>query len=65
MSNNISGNVPSPASAAELRRMAMQCAAQAELLNADDDECKKLLKMREALLSLAANEDWLDGKSAG
>lgn len=56
---------PPVASAADLRRMAMQCAAQANMPDADETERDRLLKMREALLSLAANEDWLNGKSAG
>ena len=42
----------------------MQCAAQADMADADETERGRLLKMREALLSLAANEDWLNGKSA-
>jgi RecB family exonuclease len=60
-----SNHFPAAASAADLRRMAMQCAAQADMPDADETERDKLLKMREALLSLAANEDWLNGRSAG
>lgn len=54
---------PSATSAADLRRMAMQCAAQAEVTGGDQDERKRLLKMGKALLSLAENEDWLNGKA--
>ncbi|MDT3687384.1 MAG: hypothetical protein RO009_20335 [Pseudorhodoplanes sp.] len=60
-----SNHFPAAASAADLRRMAMQCAAQADMPDADETERGRLLKMREALLSLAANEDWLNGTSAG
>lgn len=48
--------------AAELRRWASQCAAEAEYPHADGDECARLLKMRSALLQLAETQDWLDGR---
>jgi hypothetical protein len=54
---------PSVTSAADLRRMAMQCAAQADAADNEPDERKRLLRMRKALLSLAENEDWLNGKA--
>lgn len=60
-----SGNLSSLVSAADLRRMAMQCAARADMLDAGENERRRLLKIREALLSLAANEDWLNGKAVG
>ncbi len=50
--------------AAELRRLAMQCAAQATEARCDPAERSRLLAMREALLALAENADWLDGKLA-
>jgi hypothetical protein len=54
---------PSVVSAADLRRMAMQCAVQADVSTGDLKERKRLLKMRKALLTLAENEDWLNGKA--
>jgi hypothetical protein len=54
--------LPSAMSAAELRRLAMQCAAQADDEH-DREERKRLLKIRQALLTLAENEDWLNGKA--
>jgi hypothetical protein len=50
-----------PLSAAELRRWALCCASQAENLGTSDESRTRLLKMREAILSLANNQDWLDG----
>jgi hypothetical protein len=49
-------------SAAELRRWALQCAAQADDPRITGDERDRLLAMRTALLQLADMEDWLDGK---
>ena len=50
--------------AADLRRWAMQCSAQATdaLCSAADSE--RLMKMRESLLALADNVDWLAGKAS-
>jgi hypothetical protein len=38
----------------------MQCGARAQASRADERE--RLLKMRQALLDLAENEDWLSGR---
>ena len=51
-------------SAAELRRYAMQCSAQANNPRASGGERERLLKMRTALLDLAEIEDWLQGKAS-
>jgi hypothetical protein len=51
-----------PASAADLRRWAIQCAAQANDPLMSGDNRDRLLKMRQSLLSLADTEDWLRGK---
>ena len=48
--------------AAELRRWAMQCGAQADHPHASGDERERPLKMRASLLAIAADADWLDGK---
>ena len=49
---------------ADLRRWAMQCGARA-LAATCADERERLTRMREALLDLADNEDWLSGMSRG
>jgi hypothetical protein len=48
-------------SSADLRRWAMRCATEAENLGTDEERRDRLLKMREALIVLADNEDWLAG----
>lgn len=48
-------------SALELRTWALQCAQQAERLTRADERAR-LLKMRESLLALAENADWLAGR---
>jgi hypothetical protein len=48
--------------AASLRRLAMECAAKASRQDCSADERDRLEKMREALLALALDADWLDGK---
>lgn len=50
--------------AAELRRWAMRCAARASDDDCADDERARLLTIREALLSLAVDADWLVGRPA-
>jgi hypothetical protein len=55
--------MPDTLNAAELRRWAMRCASQAEGFNCGPHERERLLKMREGLLELADNADWLAGKS--
>lgn len=51
--------------AAELRRLAMKCAAMADADGCAPEERERLLTMRESLLALAVNADWLDGKPTG
>ena len=48
--------------ASDLRRWAMRCGSEAADAASDDDRMR-LLKMRDALIQLAENEDWLNGKS--
>jgi hypothetical protein len=56
--------MPDTLNAAELRRWAMQCGAEAETNGCSAEKRSRLLKMREALLALAESADWLDGKVA-
>jgi len=56
--------MPDTLDAADLRRWAMQCSAEAESDGCSVEERSRLLKMREALLDLAENADWLAGKVA-
>lgn len=49
--------------AAELRRWAMECGAQADRLSCSDEDRDRLLTMRESLLVLANDADWLAGKA--
>jgi len=46
----------------DLRRWAMQCAARAQSA-ASPFERNRLLSMRDSLLHLADNEDWLAGET--
>jgi hypothetical protein len=48
--------------AAEPRRWAMRCMTRADAADCDDEERARLLRMREGLLALADNADWLDGR---
>jgi hypothetical protein len=41
----------------------MQCAARADAAQCTAEERARLLTMRESLLALADNADWLAGKS--
>lgn len=50
-------------SSADLRRWAMECYDQAVNPRASGDERERLLKMRESLLILAEEQDWLNGKT--
>ena len=50
------------ATSADLRHWAMQCYDQASDPRASGDERARLLRMREALLSLADEADWLEGR---
>ena len=54
--------MPDTLNAAELRRWAMECGAKAYIAGCTPDESARLLKMRESLLALAENADWLNGK---
>jgi hypothetical protein len=47
--------------AADLRRWAMQCLAQANDPMSSGEERARLLTMRTSLLALADNADWLAG----
>lgn len=47
-------------SAADLRRWAARCASEADEVKEPADR-ERLLKMRDALLFLADNQDWLSG----
>lgn len=56
--------MPDTLNAAEMRRLAMECAARAGEKTCTTDERERFLKMRESLLALAENADWLAGKHA-
>lgn len=56
--------MPDTLNAAELRRLAMECAAKASDEKCDAEERQRLLTMRESLLALAVNADWLAGRPA-
>lgn len=56
--------MPDTLNAAELRRLAMRCSAQANSAACSTPERERLLKMREALLDLAQSADWLAGRRA-
>jgi hypothetical protein len=45
----------------DLRRWAMECYDQAVNPRASGDERERLLKMRQSLLTLAEQQDWLNG----
>jgi hypothetical protein len=50
-------------SSADLRRWAMECYDQAVNPRASGEERARLLKMRQSLLTLAEEQDWLNGKA--
>lgn len=54
--------MPDTLNAAEMRRLAMQCAARAAQSGLSADERERMLRMREGLLEVAANADWLAGR---
>jgi hypothetical protein len=56
--------MPDTMNSPELRRLAMECAAQASRKECTDAERQRLLTMRAALLDLANNADWLAGRRA-
>ena len=50
-------------SAAELRRWAAQCDACAQDPLASGGEYERLVKMRDGLLAVAAQQEWLEGEA--
>jgi hypothetical protein len=54
--------MPDLLNAVELRRLAMECAVRAG--DVEPAERERLLTMRESLLALAENADWLAGRRA-
>ena len=50
-------------SSADLRRWAMECYDQAVNPRASGEERERLLTMRQSLLTLAEQQDWLNGKT--
>lgn len=54
--------MPDTLNAAEMRRLAMQCAARASEPSCGAKERERMLRMREGLLEVAANADWLSGR---
>jgi len=54
--------MPDTLNAVEMRRLAMQCAARAYDTACKPDERERMLRMREGLLALAVNADWLAGR---
>lgn len=55
--------MPDTLNAVEMRRLAMECAARAYDSSCEPEERERMLRMREALLALAANADWLAGRT--
>lgn len=55
--------MPDTLNATELRRWAARCVNQANDKNCSGEERERLLKMRQSLLALAENADWLNGKT--
>ncbi len=51
-------------SAAELRRWAAQCDARAKDPLASGDEYERLVLMRDGLLAVAEQQEWLEGNLA-
>jgi hypothetical protein len=56
--------MPDTLDAAELRRWAARCDVKANDGNCTAEDRDRLRKMRESLLALADNADWLAGTSA-
>jgi len=50
--------------ATALRQWARECADRADAPRVTADDRDRLLKMKDALLALAATQDWLDGQAA-
>ena len=51
--------------AAELRRLAIECATRAYNRDCRPADRERYLKMQESLLALAESADWLAGKTSG
>ena len=51
-------------SAAELRRWAAQCETRAKDPLASGDEYERLMRMRDGLLAVAEQQEWLEGNVA-
>lgn len=56
--------MPDTLNAAEMRRLAMECAARASEPDCGTSERERMIRMREGLLEVAANADWLSGRCA-
>ena len=54
--------MPDTLNAAEMRRLAMRCSARAFEPDCGASERERMLRMREGLLEVAANADWLCGR---
>jgi hypothetical protein len=54
--------MPDTLNATELRRWAAQCADRAQTLRCEEER-ERLRRMREAILTLAKDADWLAGAS--
>ncbi len=54
--------MPDTLNAAELRRWAAHCADRAQTLRCEEER-ERLRRMRNAILALAADADWLAGAS--
>ena len=54
--------MPDTLNAVEMRRLAMECAARAYDSRCRPEERERMLRMREGLLALAVNADWLAGR---
>ena len=55
-------DVPNTLNAAEMRRLAMRCAARACDAELSVEERERMRRMRDGLLDVAANADWLAGR---
>jgi hypothetical protein len=62
VAHNGGHHMPNTLNAAEMRRLAMQCAARASQFGVSADERDRMLRMREGLLEVAASADWLAGR---
>jgi hypothetical protein len=56
--------MPIPVSSSNLRSWAYDCEMQSKNAFTSGDERDRLLRMRDALLALAKEQDWLSGKKS-